>query len=386
MSLSPALAAPRSTSAPVLPARSTAPTGPAPPAPPVTRRRFVRGAVALLGAPALALPAAACAPESAPAPASGPGQAGPARTFRIAYLTLGWGGIEVTHQLGLLEQRGWSVAWQAVDSISAVVTAFGAGQLDLIDISAVVAAQMYEQGLRPAVFGLAVGALGAVLVGKDSPIRAVPELRGRAVAGIPGSTTNQALNASIRRVHGLDVFTETRFVPGSAPPDVANLLAKGDVEAALIWEPTTTQLTRSGVAGILATQQQLWEQASGASGPEVHVVYAATPQVAQQFPALLRDVNAAQAQVAELWTRGDPRAVEGMMKVTRLPREVVQEALGRTTPLSGLPDDSIDAILQQLHFNRQYGTILRSDVWTQDPARARRELFVRPGERVEGGS
>jgi hypothetical protein len=68
-----------------------------------------------------------------------------------------------------------------------------------------------------------------------------------------------------------------------------------------------------------------------------------------------------------------------MTKVTRLPREVVQEALGRTAPLSGLPDDSVDAILQQLRFNRQYGTILRSDVWTEDPARARRELFVRGG-------
>ena len=70
-------------------------------------------------------------------------------------------------------------------------------------------------------------------------------------------------------------------MPGTAPPDVANLLAKGDVEAALIWEPTTTQLTRSGAGSILATQQQLWEQASGAPGTEVHVVYVATPQVAQ---------------------------------------------------------------------------------------------------------
>jgi ABC-type nitrate/sulfonate/bicarbonate transport system substrate-binding protein len=341
----------------------------------VARRRVVRGTAAALVAPWIAAPAAACSPARSPGP--GAGQAGPSRTFRIAYLTLGWAGIEVIHQLGLLEQREWSVAWQAVDTISALVNAFGAGQVDLADVSVVIAAQMYEQGLRPAVFGLAAGALGAVLVGKDSPIRAVPELRGRTVAGIPGSTTSQALNASIRRIHGLDVFTETRFVPGTAPPDVANLLIKGEVEAALIWEPTTTQLTRSGAGSILATQQQLWEQASGARGPEVHTVYVATPQVARQFPALLRDVNAAQAQVAELWTRGDARAVEGMMRVTRLPREVVEEALGRTTPLSGLPEDSIEAILQQLRFNRQYGTILRSDVWSGDAARARRELFVK---------
>ncbi|HEX2184543.1 MAG TPA: PhnD/SsuA/transferrin family substrate-binding protein [Chloroflexota bacterium] len=338
----------------------------------MNRRRFHRGAAAALGAPGLA---AACAPTSPPA--AGPGQPTPSRTFRIAYLTLGWAGIELIHQLGFLEQRGWSITWQAVDSISGVVNAFAAGQLDLIDMSAVIAAQMYEQGVKPAVFGLGVGALGAVLVARDSTIRAVPDLRGRTVAGIPGSTTNQALNASIRRIYGFDVFTDTRFVPGAAPPDVANLFAKGDVEAALIWEPTTTQLTQSGAGTILATQQQLWEEASGARGTEVHVVYVATPQVAQQFPALLRDVNTAQAQVAERWARGDAQAVEGMMKVTRLPREVVQEALSRTTPLSGLPEDAMEAILQQLHFNRRYGTILQSDVWTQDPAKARRELFVK---------
>ena len=204
------------------------------------RRRAVLGTAAALAAPGLTALAAACAPGPALGPA--PGQEGSPRTFRIAYLTLGWAGIELIHQVGLLEQRGWRIEWQAVDSISAVVNAFGAGQLDLIDMSAVIAAQMYEQGVRLAVFGLGVGALGAVLVGKDSAIRSVPELRGRTVAGIPGSTTSQALNASIRRIHGLDLFTETRFVPGTAPPDVANLLAKGDVEAALIWEPVTTQL------------------------------------------------------------------------------------------------------------------------------------------------
>jgi hypothetical protein len=65
-----------------------------------------------------------------------------------------------------------------------------------------------------------------------------------------------------------------------------------------------------------------------------------------------------------------------MTTVTRLPREVVEEALGRTTPLAGLPDRSVDAMLQQIQFNRQHGTILKSDVWTEDPARARREMFL----------
>jgi ABC-type nitrate/sulfonate/bicarbonate transport system substrate-binding protein len=168
-------------------------------------------------------------------------------------------------------------------------------------------------------------------------------------------------------------------VQGTTPPDIANLLTKGEVEAALIWEPTTTQLTQSGAGTVIATQQELWEQSFGTKATEVHVMYLAKPSIAQQFPALRRDLNAAQAQVAALWKQGDAKAVEAMMKVTRLPEEVVREALALTTPLSGLSDQSIDTILQQLQFNREHGTILQSDVWKADPAKARREMFVQVG-------
>jgi ABC-type nitrate/sulfonate/bicarbonate transport system substrate-binding protein len=156
-------------------------------------------------------------------------------------------------------------------------------------------------------------------------------------------------------------------------------LTKGDVEAALIWEPMTTQLVQSGVGKIVVTQQQLWEQTFGTDETEVQVMFIAQPRVAREYPQLLKDVNAAQAQVAELWARQDAKAVDSMTTVTNLPESVVREALGRTTPLSGLSDQSVETILQQLRFNREHGTILQSDVWLDDPDNARREMFVQAG-------
>ena len=342
-----------------------------------SRRAFLRGVAAVGGAAGLSMLAAACAPGTTSSPKPGQAESTPDRTFKFAYLTLGWAGVEVIHQLGLLEQRGWKIEWQNVDLISGLVNAFSSGQVDLIDMSTVIGAQMYEQGVKMSAFGVGVGSLGAVLAGKNATIRSLPELRGRKVAGVPGGSTTQEINAFIRKAHGFDLFTDTQFVQATAPPDVANLLTKGDVEAALTWEPTTTLLTQSGAGTIVATQQQLWEQTFGTDDTEVHVMYVAQPAVAQQFPALLRDVNAAQAQVAELWKQRDQKAVEAIMTVTKLPEEVVREALGRTTPLAGLSEQSIATILQQLQFNRQHGTILQSDVWTQDPARAQREMFVK---------
>jgi ABC-type nitrate/sulfonate/bicarbonate transport system substrate-binding protein len=344
-----------------------------------SRRAFLRGVAAVGGAAGLAVLNTACSPGASPTSGGGPGSSTPDRTFKIAYLTLGWAGIEVVHQLGLLEQRGWKIAWQNVDVISGIVNAFSSGQVDVIDMSTVIGAQMYEQGVKMSAFGVGVGSLGAVLAGKGSTIRSLPELRGRKVVGIPGGSTTQEINAFIRKSYGYDLFKETQFVQASAPPDVANMLISGEVEAAVIWEPTVTLLTQSGAGTVIATQQQLWEQTFGAGATEVHVMYVAQPEIAKQYPMLLQDINAAQAQVAELWKQGDPKAVDAMTKVTKLPAEVAREALGRTTPLSGLSDQNVEVILQQLQFNREHGTILQSDVWINDPGRARRDIFVHAG-------
>jgi ABC-type nitrate/sulfonate/bicarbonate transport system substrate-binding protein len=344
-----------------------------------SRRSFLRGVAAVGGAAGLTALSVACDRSSGPASGLGSGTSKADQTFKIAYLTLGWAGIEMIHQLGLLEQRGWKIEWQNVDTISGVVNAFSSGQVDIIDMSTVIGAQMYEQGVKLSAFGVGVGSLGAVLAGKGSNIRSLPELRGRKVAGIPGGSTTQEINAFIRKAHGFNLFTDTQFVQASAPPDVANLLITGDVEAALTWEPTTTMLTQSGGGAIVATQQQLWEQTFGAGKTEVHVMYVAQPEIPQQQPALLRDINAAQAQVTELWKQREPNAVAAMMKVTKLPEQVVREALGRTTPLSGLSEQSIDVILEQLRFNREHGTILQSDIWLNDPSTPRRDLFVQVG-------
>jgi ABC-type nitrate/sulfonate/bicarbonate transport system substrate-binding protein len=334
----------------------------------------------------MAILTAACSSANESSSRAGPargeveqGTSRPDRTFKIAYLTAGMAGIEIIRQLGLLEQRGWKIDWQNVDLLSGTVNAFGSGQVDLIDISTVLGAQMYEQGVKLTAFGVSVGSLGAVLAGNAAAIQSLPELRGRKVAGIPGSSTTQEINAFVRKAYGFDLFTDTQFVQASAPPDVANLLTKGDVEAALIWEPTVTLLTQSGAARVVATQQHLWEQAFGAGTTEVFVVYLARPEISQQYPELLRDVNAAQAEVAALWKQGDPQSVDAMVKEMKLPEPVVREALSRTTPLSGLSDENVDVILRQLQFNREHGTILQSDVWMNDPDKARREMFAQVG-------
>jgi NitT/TauT family transport system substrate-binding protein len=337
------------------------------------RRVFLHG-LAAVGAASAAGLGAACALPTLSGGAQPRSTA--ARTFKAAYLRLGFGGIEITQQLGLLERKGWNIEWSAVDQINALVNVFSSGQADLVDMAATIVGQMYEQGVKLRVFGAGVGTLGALLVAANSSVQSVPELRGRRVGGLPAGTTTQDINATVRKIHGFDLLTDTQFVPSTTVPDVVNLLTRGDVEAVFCWEPTTTQLVRSGVGRVLATQQALWEEASGSRATEVHVVYLTTPRIVDEYPDLLRDVNEAQAQVATLWQQRDAQAVNAMQQVTSLPPETIDAAFAGTSPLAGLDDQVIETFLAQLRFNREYGSVLRSDVWTQDPARVREDLFA----------
>src|SRR5262245_43324409 len=109
------------------------------------KRRELLRAMAGVGAASLVVPGIACG--VLPAVRSGP------PTIKIAYLTLGWAGIEIIHHLGLLDPRRWDIEWRPVDAISGLVNAFAAHQVDLIDMSSVIVGQMYEQGVDMRVFG-----------------------------------------------------------------------------------------------------------------------------------------------------------------------------------------------------------------------------------------
>jgi len=332
-------------------------------------------------------PAPKPASGSAPAAASGssaaqaPAQAANAcqdRTYKFAYLTLGWAATEIIQQEKLLENKGWKIDWTTVGPISGLVNAFASGQADVIDMSVIIAGQMYEKNVKLKVFGTAVGVLGSVVVPKDSPAQSLPDLRGKKVGVIPGGTTTQDINASSRAVYGFDVLRDTEAITATAPPDLAALLQKGDVEGILVWEPVTSQLIRTGNYRVLVDQQELWQKASGQPDTEVHVIYLTRPDLAEQCPQLLADINAAQHEAYDIWQNQKDVARKAIAEVTQLSPDDVDFAMSRTKQVMyGLTDAQIDTMLKELKHNRDNGTLLESNIW-DDPASLKTELFVIP--------
>ncbi len=268
-----------------------------------------------------------------------------------------------------------------IDPIPGLVNAFAAGHADVIDMSTVLAGRMFEQGQKVQIFGVTTGPTTYILVPSDSSIRDVPDLKGKKLGAIPGSSAFQEMNAYTRQLYSLDLTKDVALVTGMTPPDLATLIGKGEIDAAVVWHPVVDSLLATRKFRVLTDQDTLWRQSTKRPGEPVMVLYLTSPGFARKHPEALRDINDAQREAVEIWHTRPDVAARAIVAVTRLPREVVDSAMRNTKKmLHGLTDDSVETILTQLRIARQHGTILQSDVWTApDGARkVRDELFYSP--------
>ncbi len=326
----------------------------------IGRREFLRAGAAA-GA-ALALPRA------------GGGQGRP--RVRFAYLQLGWAACEIIHKADLLGRHGWAAEYTPVPgSPAGLVNAFAARNVDAIDMGFAMTAKMFEDGVPLRVTGVATALLGAVVRHRDAPLRSVEDLRGKKVAAVVGSSTFLDVRALIQRGYKFDIQQEARIVTAASPPDLANLLARREVEAIIAWQPISDLAVQKGFGVYLTKQIDLWRVATGRQHDyPVHVCYLASPDFIRQHPAFPADLNAAQKDAVDIWYTNAPRAIEMVAEVTKMEKLVVEVAHRETVRmLHGLTPEQIDTLILQLRITKESG-FLRSDLWDH-PERIRREFF-----------
>ena len=177
--------------------------------------------------------------------------------------------------------------------------------------------------------------------------------------------------------YGFDIQKDAQIVTATAPPDMVTLLGKKDVDAIIAWQPISDSVVLSGQGVYLAKQIDLWRKATGrATGFPVHVCYLVHNEFIGRNAAFPADLNAAQKDAVDVWYNKPARAMDIMVEVTKLPREVIQVAHKETVRmLSGLPDEQVETLIAQLKINKEFG-FLKSDIWDQ-PDRVRREFFHR---------
>jgi sulfonate transport system substrate-binding protein len=219
------------------------------------RRRFLFTTI-LAGA---ALTAAACSAGTASGGASSPASAGGTAqggTTSLSKVTLhvgdqaGSGAQALLTASGLIRKLPFKVAWSDFTSGPPMLQAMGAGAVDIGSV-----------GNAPPVFAAAggdkiaiVGAyradpLGsALLVPKNSPIRAIAQLRGKRIAVAQGSSADYHLLTVLKKA-GLSVHDVT--LSYLQPAEGLAALSSGHVDAWDIWSPFAEQARAQQGARVL---------------------------------------------------------------------------------------------------------------------------------------
>jgi ABC-type nitrate/sulfonate/bicarbonate transport system substrate-binding protein len=236
---------------------------------------------------------------------------------------------------------------------------------------------MFEDKVPLRVTGVATAVLGAIVARKDAGIAKVEDLKGRKIAAVVGTTTFFDIRSLTLKGYGFDIQKDTQLVTAQAPPDMATMIAKKDVDAVIAWQPVSDLIIHRGDGVYLAKQIDLWRKATGrAAGYPVHVCYVVNPSFIEKNPQFPRDLNDAQKEAVDIWYNRKPRAVEIVTEITKIPKDVVDYAHGQTVQmLHGLSDEQIDTLVVQLKLIKEFG-FLKSDIW-DSPDRIKKEFFWR---------
>ena len=169
--------------------------------------------------------------------------------------------------------------------------------------------------------------VGAVMVGPDSPARALADLKGKKV-GIAGGPLDKGwllLRAYARQKHGLDLAKEVQPVY-AAPPLLAEKLRSGELDAALNYWNFGARLEAQGyrrLVGVGEVQEALGLPAS-------------VPQLGYVFQEDWGDANAALVEAFARASRGAKEIMrtsdaewQRLMPVTRAESEAEQAAFMR---------------------------------------------------------
>jgi NitT/TauT family transport system substrate-binding protein len=161
----------------------------------------------------------------------------------------------VMEAAGTLRDLPYTLDWKQFSAGSPVAEALNAGSLDL--------------GLLGDAPPLFLGALGApikvvavtrqnlagvaIVVGKDSPIKTVADIRGKRVAVWKGSWSQQLLFTALDQAGVPRDAVEIRYLGAL---DASHALDGGSVDAIATWEPYVTQQERHG-SRVIATAKGL---------------------------------------------------------------------------------------------------------------------------------
>lgn len=252
---------------------------------------------------------------------------------------------------------GVNVKWTAFNAGPAEVEALFAGDIDIGYIGPVPAlsANVKSQGDVQILAGATKG--GAVLIQrKGAGIRSVENLAGKSVA-IPQIGNTQHLSLlKLLKDNNLKPVTEGGNVTVNAVSnaDVANIMQRGDIDAALVPEPWGATLLEQGAEMVLDYQQIYLEGQYDVAVVVVRKEFMeSNPELVAKF---LEEHNRITGQINEDPENAQTKVNEELNNATgkALSEKIMKEAFGRIIFQTDYNPDAIEAFAQ---LSKEHGFI-----------------------------
>lgn len=130
--------------------------------------------------------------------------------------------------------------------------------------------------------------VNAVFVPWDSPVQSISDLRGKRMGsfGGPGSTTLAFLGVIASEWHGLDIFREVEQITAPGPA-LDNLLARGEIDAALMGTMESIRFAAQNKYRVLANLSEEYQARQGRA--PAHVMVSTSEQFAREHPDIVTD-------------------------------------------------------------------------------------------------
>ncbi|MHB2168272.1 ABC transporter substrate-binding protein [Alsobacter sp. R-9] len=236
--------------------------------------------------------------------AAAPGRARAAEVLKIGVLkfgTVSWE-MDVIRRHGLDRANGFSLEAVELASNDATKIALQARAVDMIVSDWLWVTRQRSEGV-PLTFVPFTTSLGAVMVAESSPARSLADLQGKAI-GVAGGPLDKSwlMVLALARRQGLDLARAARPVYG-APPLLAEKLASGELDAALLFWNFSAKLETQGFRRLLPMEDV--EKALGAREPVGMVGYTFFDDLARTRPAVAEGFLKATTQAKAIMRTSD---------------------------------------------------------------------------------
>jgi ABC-type nitrate/sulfonate/bicarbonate transport system substrate-binding protein len=190
---------------------------------------------------------------------------------RLAFPSLSSMMLDIVKARGIDKKHGVDLGTVNISEIASYYASLANGQADTLAGGPLVAQKMILEGV-PIRIGLTWARMNVLsVITGDPSIKSIADLKGKSIAADMGSSEYQILSV-YGRSQGLILGKDITVVQASPPLARTQLLAKR-VDAAMIWEPTTTLALRDNPAyRVIVAGDKAWSAISKYAGWDLVVM------------------------------------------------------------------------------------------------------------------